>query len=42
MEDRSWDHEKWKADMTLVKNTYKWVPKINLYNGLEKTIQWYK
>jgi len=41
MENRSWDHEKWKADMTLVKNTYKWVPKINLFNGLEKTIQWY-
>ena len=42
MGNRSWDHEKWKADMTLVKNTYKWVPKINLFNGLEKTIQWYK
>jgi len=42
MSSRVWDSEKWGADMSLVQDTYNWKPNYNLYDGMKKTIQWYK
>jgi len=42
MSSRVWDSEKWGADMSLVQDTYNWEPNYNLYDGMKKTIQWYK
>ena len=42
MSNRVWDSEKWGADMSLVQDTYNWEPNYNLYDGMKKTIQWYK
>jgi len=42
MSNRVWDSEKWGADMSLVQEIYNWESNYNLYDGMKKTIQWYK
>ena len=42
MKNRTWDQTTWYADMSYVKRRINWTPKLNLNNGLSKTINWYK
>ena len=41
MENRIWDQTTWVADMAKVKNELKWKSRINLEQGLNKTINWF-
>lgn len=42
MKNRAWDQSIWYADMSYVRRKIKWKPKINLKNGLLKTVEWHK
>ena len=42
MKNRSWDQPIWYSDMSYVKKKIKWRPKISLFNGLSKTVNWHK
>lgn len=42
MKNRAWDQSIWYADMSYVKRKIKWKPRINLKNGLLKTVEWHK
>lgn len=42
MKNRSWDQTIWYSDMSYVRRKIKWKPKINLKNGLLKTVEWHK
>ena len=42
MKNRTWDQTIWFADMSHVKRKINWMPKVNLNNGLSKTVNWYK
>ena len=42
MKNRSWDQTIWYSDMSYVKRKIRWAPKLNLYNGLIKTVNWHK
>ncbi len=42
MKNRSWDQTIWYSDMSYVRRKLKWKPKINLKNGLLKTVEWHK
>ena len=42
MKNRAWDQSIWYADMSYVRSKIKWKPRINLKNGLLKTIEWHK
>jgi len=42
MKNRTWDQSIWYADMSYVRKKIKWKPRINLKNGLLKTVEWHK
>ncbi len=42
MKNRAWDQSIWYADMSYVRRKIKWKPRINLKNGLLKTVEWHK
>jgi nucleoside-diphosphate-sugar epimerase len=42
MKNRAWDQSIWYADMSYVRKKIKWKPRINLKNGLLKTVEWHK
>jgi nucleoside-diphosphate-sugar epimerase len=42
MPARSWDSETWLADITRVRRTLKWSPKIGLAEGILKTADWFR
>ena len=42
MKNRSWDQTIWYSDMSYVGRKIKWKPRINLKNGLLKTVEWHK
>ena len=42
MKNRYWDQLIWYSDMSYVRKKIKWKPKINLKNGLDKTVRWYR
>ena len=42
MKNRTWDQSIWYADMSYVRKKIKWRPRINLKNGLLKTVEWHK
>ncbi len=42
MKNRTWDQTIWYADMSYVKRKINWMPKVNLSNGLAKTLNWHK
>jgi nucleoside-diphosphate-sugar epimerase len=42
MPARAWDTETWLADITRVRRTLKWSPKIGLAEGILKTADWFR
>lgn len=42
VEDRPGHDRRYSTDISKIKNEINWSPRFNIYNGLDKTIDWYK
>ena len=42
MPARNWDTETWLADVTKVRRVLKWIPRIGLAEGIDRTVAWFR